>query len=97
MFRFVYDERTDSMGWRVNEHHWKLPYDLINLELISSISIDELPCKLSHKWNGHEIYLYEGEIVHIFHPDVVTFLTQIVCGSFQVYHPYIPQVVACAK
>ena len=47
--------------------------------------------------NGSEIYLYEGEIVHILHPDAVIFLTQIVRGKFQEYNAYMPQVVACAK
>ena len=96
-FRSVYDERTDTMIWNVNERHWKLPIDLITPELISSIPIDELPCKLSHKWNGHQILLYEGEIVHIVRPDAVTFLTQTIHGIFQEYHPYMPQVVACAN
>ena len=69
------------MGWSVNECHWKLPHDPINPELTSSIPIIELPCVLSHKWNGSHIYLYEGEIVHIIHHDVVIFLTQIVRGK----------------
>ena len=77
-FRSVYDERTNFVGWSVNECHWKLPYDLINPELISSIPIDELPCVLSHKWNGHQIYIYEGEIVHILHPNVAIFLMQTI-------------------
>ena len=96
-FRSVYDVMTDSMGWSVNECHWKLPHDLITLELISSIPIKELPCVLSHKWNGSQIYLYEGEIVHILCPDADIFLMQTVRGKLQAYNAYMSQVVACAK
>ena len=64
---------------------------------MSSISLGEMPYQLKEAWNGCEIDIFEGEIIHLSQPDGTIFLTQMIEGVLQEYSPYMCKVVQCFK